>query len=1282
MDVDQRTLSQEQKAGLRTIANQVMAQLELRHKSRLDNQHRQDCQDDMAIERKKAEEIFRGNEHKFRAIFDQAPVGIATIDSLTGRFKSVNPAYCKIIGYTGEEMVARTFLDITHPDDLQADLDRMKQLLDGEIATFEMDKRLFRKDGGAIWVHLTCVPLWLKPSDQRVHMALVQDISERKLTEERVKQFQNELGRLVRSRTEDLQQTQGLLQCVIDSSPDWIFVKDLTHRFVLVNKAFASSQQLTPEDMIGKLDSEFWPHELCEGNPGKGIRGFHADDRLAFAGELVHNPCDPASLHDGTLRIFDTYKGPWRDQNGLIGGVLCYAHDVTEQRRAEEVARHLNSELTSRVEARTAELAQANRLLHSDIAVRKLIEEALRESEQSIRALHEATAMTGLSFKERIQAVLEVGCQRFGLPIGMLTRALGEKLEFTHVCAPGTDLTAGMALPLGATYCNTTLQQTDPVCFEHAGASDWRNHPGYRALGLESYIGTKLVGRDQIHGTVCFAGQAPLPQPFSQADKDFIQLIARWISEELDRQKTEQALIQSEERFRTLYDDAPTMYFTLSTDGRVLSVNRFGAEQLGYQVEELVGRSVLSVFHEEDRETVAANLSECLATPETTRHWEFRKVRKDGNVIWVQETARVGQSSTGETVLLVTCEDITERRRAEEALQEMNLALANAMPGIARLDPRGHYLAINEMYASALGYDPSELIGGPWSLTVFRDHLSRAEAAYNMMLQEGKAEFEALAVRKNGSTFWKQVLMVKIVDHHGRHIGHHCFMRDITERKQAEQLIRESQQRLQAVVEGTSDAVFMKDLQGRYLLFNSAAGRFVGKKPEEVIGHDDRFLFPHDDAQALMEQDRAVMVGRQVKTYEEHITTADGLRRTFFSTKGPLFDSNGAVIGLFGVARDITERYRAEEALRFSEERFRLVAEATQDVLWDWNLSTGIRWWSQNGKEKFGDSMHSERDGHEWASRLHPDDRDRALSVERDAFSSNERMFSREYRFRLADGSYGHFHDRAYILRDGSGKPIGAMIDVTAAKQAYASLQEAYHRLQLMANKLQTVESNERRRLSRELHDEIGQLLTALKLDLESIRRERRSKKKLLPLQIEERLARSLETTDLLFTRLRHIVRALRPPVLEELGLKAALESLAADMRTRTGLVCSVVVEGEDNRSVIAPTLETAIYRIAQELLTNVVRHARASTASISLTASPSHWILTVGDDGIGFDPKALPLTAGIGLKGIHERVEIFGGQVELTSQRGQGTLAIVWIPLGADQPPQASLTPPPKVGP
>ena len=136
------------------------------------------------------------------------------------------------------------------------------------------------------------------------------------------------------------------------------------------------------------------------------------------------------------------------------------------------------------------------------------------------------------------------------------------------------------------------------------------------------------------------------------------------------RKETEEALRRSEEEYRTLYEDNPAMYFTVDAEGTVLSVNRFGAQQLGYEPEELVGRSVLAVFHRADRKAVVEQLAACVRKLNETAEWEFRKVRKDGSVMWVGETARAVRGPDGGMIVLIVCEDITEQKLAEEAVQK------------------------------------------------------------------------------------------------------------------------------------------------------------------------------------------------------------------------------------------------------------------------------------------------------------------------------------------------------------------------------------------------------------------------------------------------------------------------------------------------------------------------------------------------------------------------------------------------------------------------------------
>ena len=341
---------------------------------------------------------------------------------------------------------------------------------------------------------------------------------------------------------------------------------------------------------------------------------------------------------------------------------------------------------------------------------------------------------------------------------------------------------------------------------------------------------------------------------------------------------------------------------------------------------------------------------------------------------------------------------------------------------------------------------------------------------------------------------------------------------------------------------------------------------------------------------------------------------------------------------------------------------------ATNDILWDWDLLTGDHWWSPNACEKFGYDPHKEPNIDAWSGRLHPEDRERVLDLVGHAIHTEISTLSAEYRFQLADGTYGYFLDRAHIVRDEAGvavRMIGAMIDVTGPRRAYASLEEAYRRFQAMSQELHTVESNERRRLSRELHDEVGQLLTSLKFDLTSVKRSVAGRSAGVGVRGQERLARALDTTDQLFTRLRRIVRALRPPVLEELGLKAGLEALIADVHARTRLRCALVFEQAPRRGARQPTLETAFYRSVQELLTNVIRHAQATTVSILVQQSRREWRLTVTDDGVGFDVAGLSPLGRFGLRGIRERVEILAGHVEISSRVDSGTTVQVCIPVG-----------------
>jgi PAS domain S-box-containing protein len=149
--------------------------------------------------------------------------------------------------------------------------------------------------------------------------------------------------------------------------------------------------------------------------------------------------------------------------------------------------------------------------------------------------------------------------------------------------------------------------------------------------------------------------------------------------EDITSQKAAVKILQeSEERYRILYEDNPSMYFTVAQNGKILSVNRFGAHQLGYLVNELVGQPVIEVFFEDDKLLVQQYFKACLQEPNTLTHWELRKQRKDGSVLWVREVARTITGEDGEAVVLIVCEDITERKQTEERLRQSEMKRTEA----------------------------------------------------------------------------------------------------------------------------------------------------------------------------------------------------------------------------------------------------------------------------------------------------------------------------------------------------------------------------------------------------------------------------------------------------------------------------------------------------------------------------------------------------------------------------------------------------------------------------
>jgi two-component system, cell cycle sensor histidine kinase and response regulator CckA len=272
----------------------------------------------------------------------------------------------------------------------------------------------------------------------------------------------------------------------------------------------------------------------------------------------------------------------------------------------------------------------------------------------------------------------------------------------------------------------------------------------------------------------------------------------------------------------------------------------------------------------------------------------------------------------------------------------------------------------------------------------------------------------------------------------------------LAEARKAEQDLRASQALLHGVVEGTSDSVYVKDTHGRYLLFNAAAQATTGMRVSDVLGRDDTFVFPPDVAKALMSADRAAMASDKPGTYEEVISGVSGQQSTYLSTKGPLWDASGNVIGLFGVSRDITERKRAEEALRESEARLREAEQVAQLGSWSWDVDADVITWSE---ELYRSSGRDPRKGPlryaDLAGGFVPESWERLDRAVKRTLTTGD-PYDVETELIPRNGAHRWIQARGAAVRDDHGRVVrlyGTSQDITARKLAEVALRAAHEEL-------------------------------------------------------------------------------------------------------------------------------------------------------------------------------------------------------------------------------------------
>lgn len=485
----------------------------------------------------------------------------------------------------------------------------------------------------------------------------------------------------------------------------------------------------------------------------------------------------------------------------------------------------------------------------------------------------------------------------------------------------------------------------------------------------------------------------------------------------------------------------------------------------GLPVDAVLSRTqILELIHPHDRERFQQRLTKQF-TPLDGEHYEFeyRIVRLDGEERWLRDRGKFTFAGSGRTrhpvQALGMISDITERKRGEEQEYDSEAryraAFEDVSVGMYQADSQTRQLLrVNHRLCQMTGYGRAELVNRPCQDLL---HPEDRDSLLEGLAQIGRGEIaeyraEKRFVRKQGDTIWVDVTVNLLPNKSGQTWRTLAVIKDITERRQAEQKVREVEQRLRAFLDNSAVSGWMKDEEGRYVFLSKNYLRYLGVRSEEMLDKTDFDCWPQATAEQFRSNDQQVLVSNRAIEVLEQGWDAEGNQTWWLCHKFPYQDESGKrFVGGLGV--DITQHKRTEDALRESERQLSLVMQAANVGLWDWDLSGDQVHFSPEWKRQLGYADHEIADRfEEWQSRVHPDDLEPTLAKVRSYLEKQWPGYEVEFRMRHKEGSWRWILSRAALIEGPTGKAIrmiGIHLDITARKAIEESLRESEERLRL-----------------------------------------------------------------------------------------------------------------------------------------------------------------------------------------------------------------------------------------
>lgn len=793
---------------------------------------------------------------------------------------------------------------------------------------------------------------------------------------------------------------------------------------------------------------------------------------------------------------------------------------------------------------------------------------------------------------------------------------------------------------------------------------------------------------------------------------------------DISQRKSVEATLETEKmRLKAFFHALPNMAWIKDMDGKYLACNPvfetlFGAPEtdiIGKTDYDFVDAQLADFFRQKDKEAIAAGrpcINEEWVNYASDQHWALLETIKaplrdaEGRIIGV----------------LGLAQDITERKQAEITIRESEAryrassdllhSILESSPDVITfaLDGNYRYIAFNAKHKKtmqtlwgkdiALGMNMLEVIGEQSDREAAKRNFDGALSGASFALEEYSGSDRQS--RDYWQSFWSPIRSDA-----GVIVGLTCFVLNITWRKRMEVELANSRNFLDKIVNAISVPLFVKDRQHRFVMLNEACSRMIGHPREQLLGKCDDDFFPAEQAKLFWDKDEQVFTSGELLVTEETVTNGHGETFHLYTTKTPFRSSTGDIY-LVGVVLDITERRRHELELESTqrqlseqhaqlqryqnelehlvrerttelvesnkhlkievevreqiEERLKHAVEFTEgiinaipDVLFEVNgEGRYLNVWTQS--PQLLAAQKSSLLGKTVNEVLSPEAAEISMNAIKEAEISGS-SFGKVIRIQLSGGD-GWFElsvAKQPSPISGENHFIILSRDITNRKQIEQALVESREQLSGLIAHREEVREEERKYIAREVHDELGQILSGLQLNISLLDFKFAQNSPALHDYVQE----TMNLTDKAIQAVRHIASALRPVELD-MGIVAALKWQAERFGHHSGLQCEIRIPDEEVSLEEAQAI--ALFRIVQESLTNILRHARADKVVISLIKDGDDYVLKVRDNGKGFDPSSTKKNS-FGLVGIRERALMLGGFASINSRPGSGTEIMVTIP-------------------